>query len=238
MTRHPRRRAPLGRPGAARGRPARTTSSCTSRTCRRVVNALWARRRRGDADHGPAGDRHQRGPLRRQHPDPAGPGLLPAVHDHRHRRPGAAAPRRWTTRPDVAALPVLRRHLRPRSTRPRPSTGTDAARVRRVAGPAARQGRRRDAAPRRPRRRARLLITAGAGGAAVRASTSWSGPTSRRTGPRPGRRRHRDSWDRPDPTAAGGAPAAGRSRSTSARASRSCTSRGSGKNWTCPSSRA
>ena len=44
-----------------------------------VVNALWAGGRRGDDDPGPAGHRHQRRPVRRQHPDPPGPGLLPAL---------------------------------------------------------------------------------------------------------------------------------------------------------------
>ena len=44
-----------------------------------VVNALWRGRRRRRAGHGPAADRHERGPLRRQHPDPGGARLLPAV---------------------------------------------------------------------------------------------------------------------------------------------------------------
>ena len=45
-------------------------------------------------------DLHQRGPLRRQHPDPAGPGLLPALRHHGHRRPRRRCARRSTpTRP-------------------------------------------------------------------------------------------------------------------------------------------
>ena len=56
-----------------------------------VVNALWQGGAEGIKVDGPAADLHQRGALRRQHPDPPGPRLLAAVQDHRRRRPGEAA---------------------------------------------------------------------------------------------------------------------------------------------------
>ena len=56
VTRRRHRRAPAGRPGG-RQRPV-------------------ARRRRGDDDPGPADDLDLRRPMRRQHPDSSGPGLL------------------------------------------------------------------------------------------------------------------------------------------------------------------
>ncbi len=56
-----------------------------------VVNALWEGGADGDEPDGPAGDLDQRGALRRQHADPAGPGLLPAVPGHRDRRSRRAA---------------------------------------------------------------------------------------------------------------------------------------------------
>ena len=83
--------------------PART---CQARRPRRPPagragrrQRALARRRRGDDAPGPAGHLDERGPLRRQHPDPAGPRLLPALPDHRDRRPRRDASRDRRRRP-------------------------------------------------------------------------------------------------------------------------------------------
>ena len=66
-----------------------------------VVNALW----RGGADGVQVMDqrldRHERGPVRREHAHPPGPRVLPAVRGHRRRRPSDGCAPRWTDEPGV-----------------------------------------------------------------------------------------------------------------------------------------
>ena len=189
------------------------------------------RRRRGDADHGPAGHRDQRRALRRQHADPAGPGLLPAVR----RSPRSATPtgstRRSTTAPQVAALPLLRRHLRARSTRPtpRPRPRCPATTARWTC---CTPGRRRLIA--RPRSAASASCSSPPAWwccCSCAYQLVWTNVEAHRA-----HRRVaddvRDAWERP-PRAR--RPAGHRhGRPTSARASRSCTSRGSARTWSVP----
>ena len=92
------RRATL--PGRRRARrPRRPPAGRAGRRQRAV-----ARRRRGDDAAGPAGHLDQRGALRRQHPPPAGPGLLAALPDHRDRRTRAMR----TALDDSAAMQIYR----------------------------------------------------------------------------------------------------------------------------------
>ena len=57
------------------------------------------RGRRRRRDHGPAAHRHQRRPVRGQHPAAAGPHLLPAVRRHGGRRRRRPSVRSWRPRP-------------------------------------------------------------------------------------------------------------------------------------------
>ena len=94
---HPRRRQAHRREPAGRLHRRRHRGAPAGRAERgqRAVG----RRRRGDDAAGPARDLHQRGPVRRQHPAPAGPGLLPALRHHRGRRRQSACARSWTPTP-------------------------------------------------------------------------------------------------------------------------------------------
>ncbi len=96
--RHPRRRPAERhrrdprRPRAAAQRPGHPPAGPPGRGQRALAG-----RRRGHPGHGPAADLHQRGALRRQHPDPPGPGLLAAVQDHGGRATRRSCARRSTT---------------------------------------------------------------------------------------------------------------------------------------------
>ena len=95
---HPRRRQARRWRGAGRRRPRRLRHPPAGRAVgrQRAVGG----RRRGDDAPGPAGRLDQRGAVRRQHADPPGPGLLPALRHHRHRQPRRDALARSTpTRP-------------------------------------------------------------------------------------------------------------------------------------------
>ena len=82
---HPRRRPLAARREPADRRPTRRPGHPPVRRPGGRERPVGGRRRRRRG-HGPAADRHQRRPLRRQHPAAAGPHLLPAVRHHRDRR--------------------------------------------------------------------------------------------------------------------------------------------------------
>ena len=172
---HPRRREARGRRGARRRRPRRLRHPPAGRAGgrQRAVGG----RRRGDDAPGPAGHLDQRRALRRQHPHPPGPRLLPALRHHRDRRHRDAM---------RAALDTGRRRREPARV-----VGRRRPRLRRAATPASRPSpptaaRSSRSTPRSPRREARAASSAGPASCSSRSGCccsssppgSCGGPTS------------------------------------------------------------
>ena len=155
----------------------------------------------------------------------------PPYDDHRRRRPRAAGRRRSTTSPGVGlyryyvdtfglVYETARRHQDHAARR---TTGRWTCMHARVGSVI------RTARP-RPRR---APHHGGPGACCCSSPTSWCGPTSRRTGAADQVADDiRDGWTRPPAAARTGTRP--RRRSTTARASRSCTSRGSAGSWSVP----